>query len=123
MGGGPWQAVVHGITESQTQLSDFTLEYKSCLVLFQTKWFFGTLIHQSSWAAGFLNRVAISCPNNSSLDILSCGAASSMSLDSVTYFSYLSIFSLSSMAESLPCLSLMSLQYLVLFRFYIDLLN
>ena len=35
----------------------------------------------SSRSTGFLNKVAIYCPNNSSLDLLACRAASSTSLD------------------------------------------
>ena len=38
----------------------------------------------SPWSAGFLNRVTVPCPSISSLDLLTCCAASSMSLDSVT---------------------------------------
>ena len=37
----------------------------------------------SSWSAGFPNKVTILCPNSSSLDLLACHVASSMSLDSV----------------------------------------
>ena len=37
----------------------------------------------SSQSAGFLRKVAIPCLNTSSLDVLSCHAASSMSLDLV----------------------------------------
>lgn len=44
---------------------------------------FGTLVHHL-WSAGFLNKDAISCPNTSSFYLLSCGAVSSTSLDSVT---------------------------------------
>ena len=44
---------------------------------------FGTLVHHL-WSAGFLNKVAIPCPNTSSFYLLSCGAVSSTSLDSVT---------------------------------------
>ena len=39
---------------------------------------------QSSRSAGFLNKVAIPCPNNSSLNLLACRAMSSMSLAWVT---------------------------------------
>ena len=35
----------------------------------------------SSPSAGFLNKVAILCPNNLSLDLLACREASSTSLD------------------------------------------
>ena len=38
----------------------------------------------SSRSAGFLNQVAISCLNDSSLDLLACREASRMSLDLVT---------------------------------------
>ena len=38
----------------------------------------------SSWSAGFLNKVAISCLNTLFLDLLACHALISMSLDSVT---------------------------------------
>ena len=38
----------------------------------------------SSRCAGFLNKVAISCPNNSSLDYLALCGMSNISLDSVT---------------------------------------
>lgn len=44
---------------------------------------FGTLVHYL-WSAGFLNKAAIPCPNTSSFYLLSCGAVSSPSLDSVT---------------------------------------
>ena len=44
---------------------------------------FGTLVHHL-WSAGFLNKAAIPCPNTSSFYLLSCGAVSSTSLDSVT---------------------------------------
>ena len=37
-----------------------------------------------SWSAGFLNKVAIPCPRNSSFDFLACCVSSSMSLDLVT---------------------------------------
>ena len=30
MGGGAWWAAVHGVTKSQTQLSDFTFTFKHC---------------------------------------------------------------------------------------------
>ena len=39
----------------------------------------------SSRSSGFLNKVAIPYPSNSSLDLLACCAVSSMSLDSVTF--------------------------------------
>ena len=38
----------------------------------------------SSQSAGFPNKVTIPCPNNLSLDLLTCRAASSTSLESVT---------------------------------------
>ena len=38
----------------------------------------------SSRSAGFLNKVAIPCPNSLSLDLLACHAVSGMSLDWVT---------------------------------------
>ena len=38
----------------------------------------------SSWFAGFPNKVAIPCPNNSPLDLLACRAVSSTNLDLVT---------------------------------------
>ena len=37
----------------------------------------------SSWATDFLNKVAIPCPKNSSLDLSASHVASNMSLDSV----------------------------------------
>ena len=40
----------------------------------------------SSWFAGFPNKVAISCPNKSSLNLLACHAASSRTLDLVNKF-------------------------------------
>ena len=41
----------------------------------------------SSWSAGFPNKVAISCPNSLSLDLLARLVASSTSLDLVTVLS------------------------------------
>ena len=41
----------------------------------------------SSWSAGFSNKVAISCPNSLSLDLLARLVASSTSLDLVTVLS------------------------------------
>ena len=38
----------------------------------------------SSWFAGFPNKAAIPCPNNSPLDLLACHAVSSTTLDVVT---------------------------------------
>ena len=38
----------------------------------------------SSWSAGFLNKVAIPCPNTLSLDLLTCRGVSSRKLNSVT---------------------------------------
>ena len=40
----------------------------------------------SSWSANFLNKVTVIYPNNSSFNLLACHVASSMNLDSVTWW-------------------------------------